>query len=404
MPTPLLHRTTHRFLQAVDRAVLEHVLTPSAASLEPIESLTHPERMAALAAFAAFYERPEHYASATEFFSRLERIRPRELPLRSYRGAGEVIDLSWQSQFEPMWSPAVAAARFGQVLARLRAAGDLRACTQLADSLRALERAERRLGIQACYGASAPENSTMYARWFRHAGAARPCAVILHGYVGGRLAVEEHLWPVHALFDSGLDVVLTVLPLHGVRAGSRRRFRLPAFPSGDPRLAIEGFRHLVHDHLSLFDYLLDGRVSSLGVMGMSLGGYAAALLCTIDARIRFGVFHMPLASIADFASRTGRIVGSELDQRDQVAALDQVYRPVSPLARPSLLTAGRAIVVAGRADAITGVPQGKRLVAHFDAVWSTFAGGHILPLGRGPAFDPIWRMFQQEGIAPAGGG
>ena len=59
---------------------------------------------------------------------------------------------------------------------------------------------------------TSPENLTMHARWFRHRGAPKPCAVILHG----------------------------------------------------------------HDHLTLFDYLLGRRVSAHGLMGMSLGGYTSS--------------------------------------------------------------------------------------------------------------------------------
>lgn len=353
--------------------------------------------MDALAAFAAFYSRPEHFHAETPFFSRLARITPEERELRRYRRDGDVIDLSWPSGFEPLWSDVAATEHFDRLLARLRSESQHEEASQLAQSIRGLRDSERRLRIEASYAAAPAENQTMCARWFRHRGAPRPCAVILHGYLGGRLAVEEHMWPVRTLFDLGMDVVLTVLPMHGVRGG-KASFRLPGFPSVDPRLAVEGFRHLVHDHLSLFDYLLDGRVSALGLMGMSLGGYSAALLSTIDPRVRFSVFYMPLASIADFALRTGRLVGSEDEQRQQADALERVYGPVSPLTRPSLLPDGRALVVAGEADMITGMPHGEQLARRFGAISSTYIGGHILPLGKGAAFDPMWSLLREDGL------
>jgi len=396
MSSQLLHQTTSRLIGALDRAVLERVLTPLPAALDPIEALSHPERMAALAAFAAFYDRPEHFEPDSGFFSRLGRPALEERHVRRYRGTGHVIDLRWPSEFEPLWSAAAAQTAFAGALERLREASDEHA--QLARCIRTLEACERRLGIEARYGHAAPDNALMRARWFKHRGAPRPCAVILHGYLGGTLALEEYLWPIRTLFDRGMDVVLTVLPMHGVRAGTRGRFRLPGFPAVDPRLAIEGFRQLVHDHLTLFDYLLDGRVSSLGLMGMSLGGYAAALLSTLDPRLRFSVFYMPLASIADFALRTGRMVGSESEQQEQAAALEHVYRPISPLSRPSLLPEGRALVIAGEADHITGVPHGHRLARRFGATYRTYAGGHIVQLGRDAAFDPVWRMLERDGL------
>ncbi|HTU63380.1 MAG TPA: hypothetical protein VMF89_33190, partial [Polyangiales bacterium] len=306
MFTRALQQTTRSLFGAVDRAVLERVLTPLPAAREAIESLSHSERVAALEAFAAFYDRSEHFTAGTSFFSRSASPTPKERAVRRFGRHGEVVDLSWASGFEPLWSERSAAAFFANTLdpALSRSVNTLREC-------------EERLGIQLSYGHGQPANQTMWARWFRHRKAPRPCAVILHGYLGGTLAVEEYMWPIQTLFERGLDVVLTVLPMHGARAGIKGRFRLPGFPAVDPRLAVEGFRQLVHEHLTLFDYLLDGRVSSLGLMGMSLGGYSAALLGTLDPRLRFGVFYMPLASVADFALRTGRMVGSEREQREQ---------------------------------------------------------------------------------------
>ena len=397
MSTRVLHRATRRLLGAVDRAVLERVLTPSPAASEPIEMLSHAERLDALTAFAAFYARPEH----APFFSRLACPAPAAREVRRYRNAGSVVDLGWPSGFEALWSPRAADTLFERLLGASESGADEPTRIQLARSIGTLKACEQRFGIEARYAEAPTENAIMRARWFKHRGAPRPCAVILHGYLGGTLAIEEHLWPIRELFDRGMDVVLTVLPMHGVRAGMKGRFRLPGFPAVDPRLAIEGFRHLVHDHLTLFDYLLDGRVSTLGLMGMSLGGYAAALLSTLDPRLRFSVFYMPLASIADFALRTGRLTGSDSEQREQAAALERVYRPVSPFSRPSLLPQGRALVIAGEADLITGVPHGKRFVDTFAASASTYVGGHILPLGRDAAFDPLWRLLEQDGLVSA---
>lgn len=394
MSTKVFHQTTSRVIGALDRAVLAHVLTPLPAALQPIESLSHAERMAALAAFAAFYDRPEHFELRSPFFSRLTEPQAALRVVRPYGRDGDVIDVSWPSCFEPLWSSAAIDAQ----LLRMRVMLQDQAFRDLSGCFQTLSECERRLGIKARYDASPRENMTMRARWFKHRGGPRPCVVILHGYMGGTLAIEEYMWPVRALFDRGIDVVMTVLPMHGVRAGLKGRFRLPGFPAVDPRLAVEGFRHLVHDHLSLFDYLLNGRVTGLGLMGMSLGGYSAALLSTLEPRLRFGVFYMPLASIADFALRTGRMVGSADDQREQASALERVYRPVSPFSRPSLLPEGRALVLAGEADRITGMAHARRLADQFGVTCRTYAGGHILPLGREAAFARIWRLLEHADL------
>lgn len=88
------------------------------------------------------------------------------------------------------------------------------------------------------------------------------------------------------------------------------------------------------------------------------------------------------------------MVGSLAEQREQAAALERLYTPVSPLARPSLLPSGHTLVIAGEADVITGIPHGRRLASHFDAVSRTYSGGHILPLGKDAAFAPLWELLQ----------
>src|SRR5262245_32603639 len=118
MSTRVLHQTTRRLIGAVDRAVLERILTPLPAALDPIESLTHAERMAALTAFAAFYDRPEHLLPHSAFFSRTSSTAPQQRKLRRYRRDGDVVDLSWPSDFSPMWSTATAEAYFSGELAR----------------------------------------------------------------------------------------------------------------------------------------------------------------------------------------------------------------------------------------------------------------------------------------------
>ncbi|HKU39340.1 MAG TPA: hypothetical protein VJR89_14360, partial [Polyangiales bacterium] len=69
-----------------------------------------------------------------------------------------------------------------------------------------------------------------------------------------------------------------------------------------------------------------------------------------------------------------------------------------PLSRPSLLPTGRALVIAGEADLITGMPHGNQIADQFGAAFSTYLGGHILALGRDAAFDPMWRLLRDDGL------
>jgi pimeloyl-ACP methyl ester carboxylesterase len=398
MPKRLLRKTARGLAKTIDRAFSLSALNPPRVMRRrsSAESLDHAARMRGLGAIAGFYNRQEFILRPDDFFGRATSIEPQCKRARSFGKDGEVIDLSWPSEFMPLWSSPALIARFGELPA------DKRLELGFADD-QAVAAAMHQLGVDRSgelrdkYFRSRA-NRTAHARWFRHHSGPRPCAVLIHGYMGGTYMLEERMWPVQKLFDSGLDVVLTVLPFHGRRRSEARRLLPPMFPSNDPRFTIEAFRQVVIDHRALFDYLLAGRVSDLGVMGQSLGGYSAALLATLEERLRFAVLFIPLASIDEFAHTHGRLVGATHEQEAQRNALQSAHWPVSPLARPSAISGDKVIVIAGESDVVTGISHAQKLAAHFGTQLTTFPGGHLLHLGRAQAFQPVWEMLERSGL------
>jgi pimeloyl-ACP methyl ester carboxylesterase len=156
-------------------------------------------------------------------------------------------------------------------------------------------------------------------------------------------------------------------------------------------------RQLVFDHRGLFDYLRARGAPSIGVMGASLGGYSSALLATLDP-VAFAVFLIPLASIDRFAHDHGRLVGAKDEQLAQAAALARAQAVVSPLSRTPKVAADRTIVIAGKADRVTGVEHSRMLARHFGTELQSFAGGHLLQLGRSTAFRQVFQMLQAAGL------
>jgi len=390
MPNLLLRRTLSRLASGLDIAFAGAALTPTRRFVRGARTapVVHDTRMRALALIGSFYARPEFLTLENEFFPRPAPIAPDFVRVRDLGRRGEVIDLSWPSTFEPLWSREAVLAHVAAVPERAQSAfGPVTDAAELA----ALG-IDRSADLREKY-MRARANRTARARWFRHAGAPRPCVVLVHGYMAGTYAIEERLWQVKRLFKSGLDVVLTVLPLHGPRRSETRGYRPPAFPSSDPRFTIEGFRQVVFDHRALLDYLRSAGVTDLGIMGMSLGGYSAALLATLERELRFAVFFVPLAAIEDFAHQSGAMTGSEEEQLAVRDALRAAQLMVSPFARASLVPADRVIVVAGESDRVTGVQQARRLAEHFGAEMSLFHGGHLLHAGREQAFAPVWRLL-----------
>jgi len=337
----------------VDQVIYNAALSRSEKSKQRsrAEGLGHGERMEALDGVRQEYGRDEYLSEPDKFFPQGGSSEGRQARVRSPDLGVEVVDLRWKSEFTPL----------GQ-------------------------------GVAARYKAHT-ENEVALARLMLRRHERMPAVVLIHGYLGGELSIEERLLPAEWLFEQGLDVALFVLPFHGERR--RGKLNRPVFPSSDPRFTIEGFRQAVGDFRWLKRWLLARGAPSVGVMGMSLGGYTTALLSTLEADLSFAAPLVPLASIADFARAGGRFVGTEEEQRQQHEALEGAFRVVSPLGRPVALGPGRVLVLAGEADRITPVSHAERLAAHLGAPLELFPGGHLLQVGRDRAFEPLSRLISR---------
>lgn len=348
----LLTSAAATFDSAIGSAVL--LRRPRVRGHNDPEALGHDERIARLAELQEIYDRSEHYADDSAFFPAPRPISPFVTPVRTIAGPGpgKVVDITWQSHFEP-----------------------------ICESVR-----EKYLAH--------PKNLRGAARLFLHENSARPAVILVHGYLCGQFPLEERIWPVQWLFERGLDVALFVLPFHAVRTDDRS----PKFPGGDPRITNEGFRQAIYDLKTLIGYLRGRGAESVGIMGMSLGGYTTSLLATLDESLSFAVPIIPLASIADIAKNAGRFVGSPAEQEMQYAGLESVHRVVSPMARPSRIDKDRVLILAASGDQITPVDHARRLADHFGAPLETFHGGHILQFGRADAFRSVGRLLGKLGL------
>ncbi len=337
----------------VDGAVKAALLSRSRASRarSPAESLGPRERARRLRDIAALYDRTEHFVRPESFFGEPEAPAFQRAKVRAMAG-GEVIDLGWPSERPPL----------------------------------VLDLAEK--------FASAPANRIARARWFRGRETGRPALVLVHGYLGGAHALEERAWPIAALVERGLDVVLFVLPFHGLRGSGRR----PAFPGSDPRMTVEGFRQAIHDLGGLIRGLRAEGAPHVGAMGMSLGGYTSALAATTLADLDFAAPLVPLASVADFARDDGRFVGTQEDQDEQHRLLENACAVVSPLSRSPRTPRENILVLGCERDRITPIAHAEKLATHFGAPLVRMPGGHLVQIGRGEGFRALLAMLRARGI------
>lgn len=378
MARSLLSATAQRIAEGLDRAFTNATVSPS----RPNRARDHAQLLGSLELVARFYDRPEHYPPGTSFFPRQDAIDPVVRHVRTFGRDGDVLDLRWPSEFEPLWSDEALAGLLAETppgQTPLESRSDFRF--------------DRRRSLREKYMAVEP-NRIAAARWFRHRHGARSCAVLLHGYMGGAFPIEERMFPVRKLFAGGMDVVLTCLPFHGTRRDERRGLRAPAFPSSDPRFTIESFRQLVMDHRALFDHLERHGCDKFGVMGTSLGGFSSALLATLEPRLKFAVLFIPLGSLEQFYFDHGAIPGDAEQQAELRRVLGRAQQVVSPCARPALVSSARVRVIAGEMDRVTGLAHSRLLAEHFGVEPDTFAGGHVLQLGRTQALEPAFEMLE----------
>lgn len=311
-----------------------------------VESISHEERIETLGRIRDAYDR----ASLVELFPEPNRVRPTLSVVRSPPGM-RVLDASWPSDFVPY-----------------------------VDDLREGYRAHT-------------QNRTARARLYL-ADKPRPAIILVHGYMGGYWLWEERQWPLSWLSQLGLDVALPILPFHALRGDGGP----PRFPSADGRYTNEGLRQAVFDIRALVQFLLDRGAPSVGIGGMSLGGYTSALLATLEDKLAFAVPIVPLASFADFARDHGHLTGSEAEQAAQHAAIEEANRMTSPLSRTPRVDPDRILVVAAQADHVTPTHHAERLARHFGARHTVMRGGHIVQFGRRDAFRELARMLSEHRI------
>jgi pimeloyl-ACP methyl ester carboxylesterase len=219
-------------------------------------------------------------------------------------------------------------------------------------------------------------NSREYALMLRHREP-RPWVVCIHGAEMGRAGLDLALfrgWHLHR--DLGLNVVLPVLPLHGPRARS-----LPkgvAFPGEDVLDDVHATAQAVWDIRRLVSWIRSQQPeSAIGLNGISLGGYVASLVASLEDGLTCAILGVPVVDLVEILMRHAGL--SDDDPRlETVAMAEPIGQMVSPLSlAPRVPMRGR-FIYAGVADQLVHPrEQVARLWEHWgrpEIVW--YRGGH----------------------------
>jgi len=228
------------------------------------------------------------------------------------------------------------------------------------------------------------QNRSACALLWRHADGPRPTLIVIHGYGMGRAGLDARAFDVPRLHRAlGLDVALVTLPLHGVRAATRRSGA--GFLDAHPLATNAAFEQSIWDLRRLAGWLRAQGAPALGVHGMSLGGYTAAVFASLERGLACAVPLVPAVSLPGIlgASRSpeAQRLRESLGLSDTL--LGEAWASHDPLRhRPRVAPEGR-LILAGLSDRICTPDQVEALWKHWERPsihW--FPGSHLAPFGR----------------------
>ncbi len=230
----------------------------------------------------------------------------------------------------------------------------------------------------AAWSAMQP-NQRSVLRVFRHLGADRPWLMCIHGYRMGDNWLDFGLFPPAVLHKKlGFNLLVPTLPLHGPRkVGGKSGDQ---YLDGDLLDLVHAQTQALWDLRRAIAWLRDRETQpQIGVYGVSLGGYNAALLATVEAELAFVVGGVPLADPAGVLWRHLPRLHERFYAQHGLseARYRSILNVVSPLARPALPDKSRLHLFAAAADRIVPPDQPLLLARHWDVPVRWYQGSHL---------------------------
>jgi hypothetical protein len=257
--------------------------------------------------------------------------------------------------------------------------------------------------VRSSYGAFS-ENHTAWAQRWCHDDGPRPTLCVIHGFGASPYWLNSAFFNLPWLYGHGYDILLYVLPFHGVRQPR-------SAPFSGWGLFAHGFAHFneamlqgVYDFRVFFEHLIARGVDQVAVTGLSLGGYIAALLAEVDDRLALSVPNAPVVSMGTLIDQWfpanlliaggTRLAGIEREELDQALAVH------SPLTYAPVIAPERRMIIGGLGDRLAPPEQSRMLWEHWDHCrlhW--FPGNHVLHFNRGAYLEEMLAFMRGVGFA-----
>ena len=223
-------------------------------------------------------------------------------------------------------------------------------------------------------------NRTAHAYVLRHKdGEPRPWLVCVHGFGTGRATMDFPAFRAKRLHDElGLNLILPVLPMHGPRNADGRTISGAEMMSFDMMNSVLGLAQAAWDIRRAISWARAQGAETVGIYGLSLGGYATALTASIEPDLAVAIAGIPACDLpALFAHHCPprlrrRAVEHHLLGRETA----DVHRVVSPLALQPQVPRDRRFIVGGLGDRMSTPKQAYRLWLHWDQPEMAWYGGN----------------------------
>ena len=231
-------------------------------------------------------------------------------------------------------------------------------------------------------------NRVGHARLLRAGSPERPWLVCVHGYQMGwpltDIGAFQRVWKKY-----DLNLLIPVLPLHGPRKVGRRSG--DGFLDGDILNSIHAEAQAMWDMRRLLSWIRAEGATRTGVFGLSLGGYTAALLASLDGDLSCAIAGIPATDFSRLMWRHGaplELLSVEHGGLQQTLVRD-ILKVVSPLEIEPRVAKEHRAIFAGTADRLIPSDQVKDLWEHWDRPAIRWYHGAHMTFGLDPGVNRL---------------
>jgi hypothetical protein len=221
--------------------------------------------------------------------------------------------------------------------------------------------------------------------WMHRPGPPRATMLALHGFTMGTAWIDAHVLMAATWFSFGFDVALVTLPFHGERCPRTSRYSGELFGSWDVGRTNEAVRQAVHDVDLVKRWIAATTGRPVGLLGLSLGGYVAALMAGLCDDLAFVIPLLPPATLDALASSLLALDRPRAAVAPPIALADlrAAYAVHSPLTYPSVVPSESLLIVGARGDCLVPPEHAHALWRHWgEPAIHWYSGSHMAPFRR----------------------